>query len=143
MDNKGVLLAGSLGAIGALLAYYGYNNINVDDEGSDKNIDTTTKKNDVASTTELRELVEVKKLKENEEEKIQQNVKLAIKELKEKVSEDKSNENITKQNVEAPDANPSTISEIPSLTDQEKWRKYWKDEFAKSGNTNSATSEYN
>ena len=48
MDNKGVLLAGSLGAIGALLAYYGYNNINVDDEGSDKNIDTTTKKNVVA-----------------------------------------------------------------------------------------------
>lgn len=142
MDNKSVLLAGSLGAIGALLAYYGYNNINAETEGSDKNTDTTTKKNDVASTTELRELVEVKKLKENEEEKIQQNVKLAIKELKEKVSEDKSNENITKQNVEENDK-PSTISEIPSLTDQEKWRKYWKDEFAKSGDTNSATSECN
>jgi len=142
MDNKSVLLAGSLGAIGALLAYYGYNNINVDTEGSDKNTDTTTKKNDVASTTELRELVEVKKQKESNEEKIQQNVKLAIKELKEKVTEDKSNENTTKQNVEE-DNNTTTISEIPSLTDQEKWRKYWKDEFAKSGDTNSATSECN
>jgi hypothetical protein len=158
MDSKGtVALATGLGALGVIAAYYGYSHINNDDDEQTKP-SPPTKESAVGSTAVLRERAEQQKTNEkqqqktneeqqqktNEEQKntneekknIEQNVKLAISELKEKRKVESQTENLVNNNnnnncinsssfVAAEEANMSKSEK----TDGEKWREYWAQQF--------------
>ena len=89
MDTKNtVALTVGLGALGTLLAYYGYNNLNNDPLKEDES--ELVGESQVATTDELRKQA-LTRPKSPIKETIEENVKLAIAEIrkeKEKVKED-------------------------------------------------------
>ena len=146
MDSKGtVALATGLGALGVIAAYYGYSHINNDDDGQTKP-SPPTKESAVGSTTVLRERAEQQKTNEEqqktneeqqktneEQQNIEQNVKLAISELKEKRKVESHTEKLVNNN-NSININRLSCSEEADMsksekTDGEKWREYWAQQF--------------
>ena len=134
MDSKGtVALATGLGALGVIAAYYGYSHINNDDDGQTKP-SPPTKESAVGSTTVLRERAEQQKTNE-EQQNIEQNVKLAISELKEKRKVESHTEKlVNNNNNNSININRLSCSEEADMsksekTDGEKWREYWAQQF--------------
>lgn len=127
-NNKGTAVAAlSLGMVGVLAAWYGFSNM-TDDDGAQEKLDPPEQESAVATATELREIA---KKRENDNKKlIEQNVKLAIKELKDSKETDENNNNNSNNEdlITAPKVKPSAESEKVK-TDKEKWSEYWAQQF--------------
>ena len=148
MDNKGtVALTVGLGALGTVLAYYGYNHLNDEsDDKDDSTINEPTKERALATPAELRELAkkrQVKKESDNNEGEISNRVALAIKEIqkgKEETIDKKENVQEVKQENEK--ANDAVTQNLPEISDKEKWKQYWANQYKPNGKQE-VVAEYN
>ena len=133
MDTKNtVALTVGLGALGTLLAYYGYNNLNNDPL---KEEDSEFIKESQVATTEEQRKQALARPKSPVKETIENNVKLAIAEIraeKEKVKEDEA---------ASADSGEKVLSEKKEMKDKDKWKQYWKNEYTSTTQPNAA--DYN
>lgn len=148
MDNKSaVALTVGLGALGTVLAYYGYNHLNDDDETPTKpdSTDKPTQSAAVSTTAELREIASKRRDQEKTSPTIANNVSLAIKEIQqEKARKDETPaQSKVETNVEAKVTNEVAEETAPPLTDEQKWKNYWKKEFKKPSEQETIASDYN
>ena len=133
MDTKNtVALTVCLWALGTLLAYYGYNNLNNDPLKEEES--EFVKESQVATTEEQRKQA-LTRPKSPVKETIENNVKLAIAEIraeKEKVKEDEA---------ASADSGEKVLSEKKEMKDKDKWKQYWKNEYTSTTQPNAA--DYN
>jgi len=126
MDTKNtVALTVGLGALGTLLAYYGYNNLNNDPL---KEEDSEFIKESQVATTEEQRKQALTRPKSPVKETIENNVKLAIAEIraeKEKVKAEK----VKEDEAASADSGEKVLSEKKEMKDKDKWKQYWKNEY--------------
>jgi len=138
MDTKNtVALTVGLGALGTLLAYYGYNNLNNDPLKEEES--EFVKESQVATTEEQRKQA-LTRPKSPVKETIEKNVKLAIAEIraeKEKVKEEK----VKEDEAASADSGEKVLSEKKEMKDKDKWKQYWKNEYTSTTQPNAA--DYN
>jgi len=134
MDAKNTLaLTVGLGALGTLLAYYGYNNLNNDPI---KNENFEAGKETQVSTTDEQRKQSLTRSNSPVNETSEENVKLTITDIrkeKQKVMEDKA--------VSADSGSTDVLSEKKVMKDSDKWKQYWKKEYASTNQTDVA--DYN
>ena len=134
MDAKNTLaLTVGLGALGTLLAYYGYNNLNNDPI---KNENFEAGKETQVSTTDEQRKQSLTRCNSPVNETSEENVKLTITDIrkeKQKVMEDKA--------VSADSGSTDVLSEKKVMKDSDKWKQYWKKEYASTNQTDAA--DYN
>ena len=138
MDTKNtVALTVGLGALGTLLAYYGYNNLNNDPL---KEEDSEFIKESQVATTEEQRKQALARPKSPVKETIENNVKLAIAEIraeKEKVKAEK----VKEDEAASADSGEKVLSEKKEMKDKDKWKQYWKNEYTSTTQPNAA--DYN
>ena len=138
MDTKNtVALTVGLGALGTLLAYYGYNNLNNDPLKEEES--EFVKESQVATTEEQRKQA-LTRPKSPVKETIENNVKLAIAEIraeKEKVKAEK----VKEDEAASADSGEKVLSEKKEMKDKDKWKQYWKNEYTSTTQPNAA--DYN
>ena len=147
--NSAVALTVGLGALGTVLAYYGYNQLNtLDGEDAEFNnnnnkTDTPTRESAVASASELRQIVQQRK--EKTSNTIEANVKLAIEELKKaKVEEVESSGSVDSDaHIRAGAAEDEIKDKKATMSDKEKWSEYWKNEYTELPADSLSPSDYN
>jgi len=133
MDTKNtVALTVGLGALGTLLAYYGYNNLNNDPLKEEES--ELVGESQVATTDELRKQA-LTRPKSPIKETIEENVKLAIAEIR------KEKEKVKEDDATSPDSGEKVLSEKKEMKDKDKWKQYWKQEYASTNQPNAA--DYN
>ena len=125
--NSAVALTVGLGALGTVLAYYGYNQLNILEDDDDNTDDSPKMESSVASADELRRIAEQRKeerWKEYEQNKtIEANVKLAIEEIKQVKT-------VGEGGGEGDGGGAESGSDRkPPMSDKEKWRAYWQKEY--------------
>lgn len=144
MDNKEtVALTVGLGALGTVLAYYGYNHLNDDgddkDETTVKNLVEPTKERAIATPDELRRIAAKRKEINPSDDNISNNVSFFIKERQE--------ETVVKEKVVSDiDVKKSQAEEVimkkPEVTDHQKWKSYWENQYSPN-KQNDVVAEYN
>jgi len=133
MDTKNtVALTVGLGALGTLLAYYGYNNLNNDPLKEEES--ELVGESQVATTDELRKQA-LTRPKSPIKETIEENVKLAIAEIR------KEKEKVKEDDATSADSGEKVLSEKKEMKDKDKWKQYWKQEYASTNQPNAA--DYN
>ena len=122
--NSAVALTVGLGALGTVLAYYGYNQLNILEDDDDNTDNYPKTESSVASADELRRIAEQRKekrWKEYEQNKtIEANVKLAIEEIKQVK---------TVEEEVASGGDGGGHDRVSPMSDKEKWRAYWQKEY--------------
>ena len=140
MDNGKTVAFISLGAIGSLLAYYGYSqyteekieNSEVvktteDGDGKSKMLDTVPLKPACSKSTENEPTVEVS-IPPDADAAETENIISAVKGYLQNITQTRENEKIT-------DKTTKSLPTVPE-TDASKWSNYWKKEYAKQHETN-------
>ena len=135
MDTKNtVALTVGLGALGTLLAYYGYNNLNNDPLKEEES--EFVKESQVATTEEQRKQA-LTRPKSPVKETIENNVKLAIAEIR----AEKEKVKVKEDEAASADSGEKVLSEKKEMKDKDKWKQYWKNEYTSTTQPNAA--DYN
>lgn len=139
-NTETVALTVGLGALGTVLAYYGYIHLNDDGDDKDetivKSLVEPTKERAVATSDELRRVVAKRKEINPSEDNISNKVSDFIRKLQEEKKPNESKEvNVVKESVVTDiDVKNSGVEEVlmkkPEVTDQQKWKNYWENEYS-------------